>query len=300
MDSDNRLGVFLRARRELVRPEDFGLAGGGQRRVSGLRREEVALLAGMSADYYVRLEQGRDKHPSEQVIDALARVFALDEEGTAHLRELARPVVRRKRAPRRPERVSPGLLRLLSRWPNTPAMVVGRYLDVLAANPMARAINACSTPGTNQVRMVFLDPEARNLYTDWPTIAADTVASLRATAGADLDDPRLTELVGELSLKSEDFRRLWARHDVRAKTSGIKRFINPLVGQLTLSYETFSVNDAPGQLLITYHTEPGSADDQALTLLSTLTSAESTDPRGIVDHVTPTSITAPSDNIGRG
>ncbi|MEU5758386.1 helix-turn-helix transcriptional regulator [Nocardia sp. NPDC047648] len=270
MDSDNRLGAFLRARRELVRPEDFGMSGGGQRRVAGLRREEIALLAGVSADYYVRLEQGRDRHPSEQVIAALARVFALDEEGTAHLRALARPTAARSRAPRRPERVAPGLLRLMEAWPHTPAVVLGRYLDVLAANPLAAAVNSCSVPGVNQVRMVFLDPEARDLYGDWPTIAADTVASLRATAGADLDDPRLTELVGELSLKSEEFRQLWARHDVRVKTAGVKHFRNPMVGDLTLSYETLSVNGAPGQILIAYHAEPGSPSERSLALLGSL------------------------------
>ncbi|MEU7768817.1 helix-turn-helix transcriptional regulator [Nocardia sp. NPDC049190] len=270
MDSDNRLGAFLRARRELARPENFGMSGGGQRRVAGLRREEIALLAGVSADYYVRLEQGRDKHPSEQVIVALARVFALDDEGTAHLRELARPAVRRPRTPRRPERVGPGLRQLLDAWPHTPALVLGKYLDVLVANPLAEAVNSCSVPGVNQVRMVFLDPEARDLYPDWPAVAADTVASLRATAGTDLDDPRLTELVGELSLKSEQFRQLWARHDVRVKTAGIKRFRNPMVGELTLSYETFAVNGAPGQLLIAYHAEPGSASGRSLALLGSL------------------------------
>lgn len=269
MDSDNRLGAFLRARRELVRPEDFGMSGGGQRRVAGLRREEVAMLAGMSADYYVRLEQGRDKHPSEQVVVALARVFALDEEGVAHLRELARPVVRRRRAQQRPERVSPGLLALMEAWPNTPALVLGRHLDVLAANPLAVAVNACSAPGINQVRMMFLDPEARNVYPDWAIHAAETVASLRASAG-DLDDPRLTELVGELSLKSDDFRRLWARHDIRGKTAGTKRFLNPMVGELTLAYETFAVNGAPGQLLIAYHAEPGSESERALALLGSM------------------------------
>ncbi|MBF6297029.1 helix-turn-helix domain-containing protein [Nocardia amamiensis] len=284
MDSDNRLGAFLRARRELARPEDFGLSGGGQRRVAGLRREEIALLAGVSADYYVRLEQGRDRHPSEQVIAALARVFALDDEGTAHLRELARPAAKRPRGPRRPERVAPGLLRLMNAWPHTPALVLGKYLDVLAANPLAEAVNSCSVPGVNQVRMVFLDPEARDLYSDWPTIAADTVASLRATAGADLDDPRLTELVGELSLKSEDFRQLWARHDVRVKTAGVKRFRNPMVGELTLSYETFSVNGAPGQMLIAYHAEPGSPSERSLALLGSLIADKASDEYGDEQH----------------
>jgi transcriptional regulator with XRE-family HTH domain len=268
---ENLLGEFLRARRELARPSDVGLPeAAGRRRVPGLRREEVAMLAGVSADYYVRLEQGRDRHPSEQVIEALARVLGLDDEGVAHLRELARPVVRRRRAPSRPERVGPGLQRLLDRWPHTPALVVGRYLDVLAHNRLAVAINTCSVTGQNQVRAIFLDPAARDIFPDWGVVAQDTVASLRAAAGARLDDPRLTELVGELSLKSPEFRQLWARHDVRAKTAGSKRFIHPMVGELTLGYETFAVNGAPGQLLVVYHPEPGSPSERALALLGSV------------------------------
>lgn len=277
MDGDNRLGEFLRARRELTRPEEFGLPGPGRRRVPGLRREEVAMLAGMSADYYIRLEQGRDRHPSEQVIEALARVFTLDDEGLAHLRELARPVTRHRRRPSQPDRVSPQLERLLGVWTETPALVLGRYLDVLANNRLAATVNHCSVKGQNQLRVMFLDPEARRIYSDWERVAAETVSTLRTSAGTDLDDPRLTELVGELSLKSEDFRRLWARHDVGAKTAGIKRFVHPLVGELTLAYETFAVNGCPGQFLIVYHAEPGSASEQALKLLGSA-SADVTGP----------------------
>jgi transcriptional regulator with XRE-family HTH domain len=278
MDNENRLGEFLRARRELARPEQVGLRDDlGRRRVPGLRREEVAMLAGVSADYYVRLEQGRDKRPSEQVIEALARVLGLDDDAVAHMRELARPAARR-RAPRRPERVSPGVLRLIDSWPQTPALVLGRYLDVLANNLIAGALNPCSVKGQNQVRVVFLDPAARTTFLDWEAVARETVASLRATAGAHLDDPRLTDLVGELSLKSEDFRRLWARHDVLARTSGVKRFVHPMVGELTLSYETFAVNGAAGQLLVAYHAEPGSASERALQLLGSL-AAPDLDPR---------------------
>lgn len=267
MQTDNRLGEFLRARREVARPEDYGLPEPSRRRTPGLRREEVALLAGISTDYYVRLEQGRDKHPSEPVMAALARVFALNDEGAAHLRELARPASKRRRRVARVERVAPQLARLLEAWPNTPAVVMGRYLDVLANNRLAAAVNHCSVAGQNQVRVVFLDPDARRVYADWPTVAAETVASLRATAGGDLDDPRLTDLVGELSLKSEDFRQLWARHDVAVKTSGIKRYQHPMVGEVSLRYETFSVNAAPGQTLLVYHAEPGSPSEEALRLL---------------------------------
>jgi transcriptional regulator with XRE-family HTH domain len=269
METANRLGEFLRARRELTRPEDFDLPG-TRRRVPGLRREEVAMLAGVSADYYVRLEQGRDKHPSEQVIEALARVYALDGDAVAHLHELARPVTRRRRAPSRPERVSPGVLRLLDAWTHTPAMVVGRYLDVLANNMLAGVLNSCSVRGQNQVRAVFLDPAMRDLFPQWDTVAQETVASLRAAAGPDLDDPRLTDLVGELSLKSPEFRRLWARHDVRARTAGTKRFVHPIVGELDLGYETFAVNGTQGQTLVAYHAEPGSPSERALALLGSV------------------------------
>jgi transcriptional regulator with XRE-family HTH domain len=270
MQNDNRLGEFLRARREVARPEDFGLPEPARRRTPGLRREEVALLAGVSADYYVRLEQGRDKHPSDQVIEALARVYTLNDEGVAHLRELARPAARPRRRSRQPERVSPGLLRLLDLWPDTPALVVGRHLDVLANNRLAAALNHCSVKGQNMVRVTFLEPYTRRVYADWPRVAAETVASLRASAGTDLDDPRLTDLVGELSLKSDDFRRLWARHDVAAKTAGTKRFAHPMVGDLTLSFETFTVNGAPGQQLIVYHAPPDTPSAQALTLLGNI------------------------------
>ncbi|MEJ3746196.1 helix-turn-helix transcriptional regulator [Actinomycetes bacterium KLBMP 9797] len=271
MDSDNRLGEFLRARRELARPGDFGLPEPARRRVPGLRREEVALLAGMSADYYIRLEQGRDKHPSEQVLDALARVFSLDADAAAHLRELARPTARRRRAPRAPERVSPALSRLVASWSSQPAVVVGRCMDLLVGNALASAVCPWFVPGRNLVRDFFLDPESRNIYADWDAIAADTVASLRGMAGTDVDDPRLTELVGELSLKSDDFRRLWARHDVRVKTAGTKRFRHPLVGELSLDFETFAVNGVPGQTLIVYHAEVGSPSASALALLGAMT-----------------------------
>ncbi len=269
MQTDNRLGEFLRARREVARPDDFGLPEPGRRRTPGRRRAGGAGRARHSPHNNVRLEQGRDKHPSEPVISALARVFALNDEGVAHLRELARPVARRRRAVRA-ERVSPSLARLLEAWPDTPAMVVGRYLDVLANNRLAAAVNHCSVKSQNQVRVVFLDPDARRIYADWPTVAAETVATLRATAGGDLDDPRLTDLVGELSLKSEDFRRLWARHDVRESVSGTKTFRMPAVGDIVLDWDTYPLPGHPGPVMLVWTAEPGSADADRLQLLASL------------------------------
>jgi transcriptional regulator with XRE-family HTH domain len=270
MEGDNRIGQFLRARRERVRPEDVGLPDFGRRRVPGLRREELATLAGVSADYYVRLEQGRERHPSEQVIDALSRALRLDDEAAAHLHELARPAPRRRGTAKRPERVRPELLRLMEAWSHTPAMVTSRHLNVLAANSLATALHGGFARGNNLVRSLFLDPAARDRYPAWDEVARDTVAALRSSVGPDLDDPHLTDLVGELSLKSERFRTLWARHDVREKTHGTKRFVHPQVGELTLHYETFAVAGGSGQVLSVYHAEPGSSTEQALALLSSM------------------------------
>jgi transcriptional regulator with XRE-family HTH domain len=270
-DTPNRLGEFLRARRGLVQPEDVGLPDLGRRRVEGLRREELALLAGVSVDYYVRLEQGRDTHPSAQVLEALARALRLDDDAVAHLHELAAPAPRRRRRPRASvERVRPGVLRLLEHWTDTPAFVLGRRMDVLAYNALAGLLHSDFARERNIVRLVFLDPGAREIYPDYEAVAAETVATLRAAAGPDLDDPALTELVGELSLKSDLFRRLWARHDVREKASGTKRFVHPMVGEIALDYETLRVNDAPEQLVVGYHAAPGSPSAQALALLATM------------------------------
>ncbi|HET6505225.1 MAG TPA: helix-turn-helix transcriptional regulator [Baekduia sp.] len=270
-DAENRIGRFLRARRELVRPEEVGIADLGRRRVPGLRREELAMLAGVSADYYVRLEQGRDHHPSEQVLDALAGALRLDDDATAHLHELARPAPRRRhRAPARVERVRPSLQRLMDAWAQSPAHVLGCRMDVLAANPMALVLNPAQRVGTNVVRSMFLDPEFQAVHPNFERAAAGTVASLRAQVGPDLDDPLLHELVGELSLKSELFRKLWARHDVHAKTHGTKHLVHPIVGELELDYESFTVNGADGQMLIVYHAQPDTASARALALLSSM------------------------------
>ena len=275
MARDNLIGEYLRARRELIQPADVGLPQlAGRRRVPGLRREEVAMLAGVSADYYVRLEQGRDQHPSAQVLDALARALQLDDDATAHLNRLAAPATRRRRPSPRPERVPAGILGLIATWHETPAYVYGRYMDVLAANPLATALAPYYAPGENLVRTTFLDPRLRDRYEDWDRAAATVVAALRALVGPDADDPRLNELVGELSVRSEQFRQLWARHDARPKRSGTTEIHHPQVGNLELHYEKLPIPDADRQTLCIYHAVPGSPSAQALTLLATAAATE--------------------------
>ncbi|NUQ96507.1 MAG: helix-turn-helix domain-containing protein [Streptomyces sp.] len=258
-DAAPRLGEFLRARRALARPEDHGMPA-GVRRTPGLRREEVAMLAGLSTDYYVRLEQGRDRHPSPQVLEALADALLLEDEAAAYLRSLAAPKAHRRS--HRQEYASPGLVGLMDAWPNTPALVYGRYMDLLAANPLGEALFCWLGEETNLLRAIFLKPEARVFYRDWARIAEGCVAALRA-ADADPDDPRVAELVGE----SPEFAGLWARHEVRAKRATTKHFDHSVVGELSLRFENLSVADAPGQHLVVYHADPGSPDERALALL---------------------------------
>jgi transcriptional regulator with XRE-family HTH domain len=268
MHSENRLGEFLRARRERTKPGDIGLREFGRRRVSGLRREEVAMLAGVSSDYYVRLEQGREIRPSQQVLEALARALGMDDEAAAHLHRLARPAPRHRQAASSVEQVHPNLLRLMEVWAHTPALVLGRYLDVLDANTLGSALYGGFSGERNMLRLLFLDPTAREFHLDWEWAAEASVAALRAEA--DLADPTLTELVGELSLHSDEFGRMWARHEVRRKTHRTRRFLHPMVGEITLIYESFTVNSAPGQQFVVYQADAGSDSDYALKLLGGL------------------------------
>lgn len=213
MSEDNLLGEFLRARRELVRPDCVGVPVNGTRRVAGLRREEVALLAGISSDYYLRLEQGRDRNPSVQVLEALAGVLQLDQTATEYLLSLAGPRPRNRR--RRPKKeIVPIGIRQLLEVIGLPAFVEGRYFDVLAANSLAMVLSPNLRVGENRLRAVFLDPAERALYPDWDQATARLVAGFRESVGTDTDDPRFVQLVGELSLSSEKFRQLWARHDI--------------------------------------------------------------------------------------
>ena len=271
MSEDNALGEFLRARRQLLDPAAFALPpDNAARRVTGLRREEVAFLAGVSSHYYARLEQGRDRHPSDVVLRALAQVFDLDESAIELLHRLAQPKPERQRRRAARETVSPRLAKLLAAWPQHPAVLIGRYRDVLAANDLAQLINPGFTPGRNLLRDTFLDPGARTTYLDWDDIAVGAVAGVRASAGDDPNDPRLRDLVGGLSLKSQEFRQLWARHDVRERGSGQKRYDTALAGAITLRYETFTVVAAPGQTLFIFHADPGGTDEQTLRLLTSI------------------------------
>jgi transcriptional regulator with XRE-family HTH domain len=274
MTPGTALGEYLLARRALLRPDQVGLPDSGRRRVPGLRREEVAMLAGISPDYYLRLEQGRDHHASPQVIDALARALQLDEPATAHLHALSQPAPARRR-PEERERPPESIERLIASWPSTPAFVQGRYMDVLAANAMAsRIAPTILTPGVNLVRATFLDPEVPRLLPDWETVARGAVARLRGLAGADVDDPRLAELVDELSGRSDRFRHLWARHDVDVATVPTRTINHPLVGPLELRTETLAITETAGQHLIIYHADPGTPSAHALTRLSRIAARE--------------------------
>ncbi|MEV0640512.1 helix-turn-helix transcriptional regulator [Streptomyces sp. NPDC050619] len=267
---DNHLGDFLRARRAGLRPEDVGMVSYGARRVAGLRREEVAVLTGVNGDYYTRLEQGRERNPSPEVLDALGRALRLDADAHAHLFRLAGTAPSDRPSVHAAERVSPALRQLMDGYPNTPAFVMSRILDVLAVNALADALYAPFEPADNLARMAFLDPAGRHFYTDWDRAAQATVANLRQAAGFDPDSPRLRELVGTLTEHSADFTRLWNAHTVRGKTQDAKHFLHPDVGPLTLTYQSFDVRDAPAQQLVIYQAEPGSPSAEALNLLGTL------------------------------
>jgi transcriptional regulator with XRE-family HTH domain len=268
MARSNALGEYLRARRELVDPADAGLRIVGVRRTPGLRREEVATLAGISADYYLRLEQGRDRNPSPQVLGALAPVLGLDATATEYLLSLsaARPAARRR--PRR-EVVPTGIRQLLDAL-GLPAFVENRAFDVLAANRLATALSPSIRPGANRLRAVFLDPAEQDLHPDWEQATSGMVATFRASLGSDADDPRIAQLVGELCLASERFRQLWARHDVKPLAGAPARIRHPQAGMLELHREKLAIGDSGGQLLVIYHAEPGSDTARSLALLGSL------------------------------
>jgi transcriptional regulator with XRE-family HTH domain len=268
MTATTTLGDYLSARRALVRPGDVGLPAGGRRRVDGLRREEVAMLAGISADYYLRLEQGRDHSPSAQVLESLARVLLLDDTATAYLLAFVAPRPRRRTRGRRAS-VPDGIRDLVASI-GLPAHVESRQLDVLAANDLARAVNPNLQVGGNRLRSMFLDPAEQALCPGFEDAMAFMVASFRQSIGPDGLDPRSVRLVGELSIASDDFRRLWARHDVHVREGGVAVMPHPRVGDLTLSKERLAVAGDDGLTLVVYHPAPGTGTAERLQLLASL------------------------------
>jgi transcriptional regulator with XRE-family HTH domain len=273
------LGEFLRSRRDRLTPDDVGVHSYGRRRVPGLRREELAQLAGVSMTYLTRLEQGQSQSASDAVIGALARALRLDADERAHLFSLAHPAPPQRPRDPAPETAKPGAEQLLHAMGDVPAVLLGRFNDVLAWNRAGHLLLAghldLDAPDSgedrpNQLRLLFLDPHTRDLYVDWEREAAVAVASLRYMAAQFTHDRRLAELVGELSMNSPEFARLWAGHDVRLCTSGVKRFHHPEVGELELSYEVLHLPEGNGQRILTHTAEPGSASSAALRLLASL------------------------------
>jgi transcriptional regulator with XRE-family HTH domain len=268
----NPLGAYLRARRALVTPEQAGIPGGPRRRVAGLRREEVAMLAGISSDYYLRLERGRDRNPSPQVLEALARVLRLDDVEADYLLLLARPEpARRAQARARArrsaaERVPPRLHALLASI-GLPAFIEGKTFDVLAANELAGALNPRLRPGENRLRSLMLDPEEQAFQRDWERNAAGFVASFRQQVGEDVGDARVLELIGELTVASGRFNELWARHDVKALGGGTLEVEHPSLGALRLHRDKLPVEDV---LLVVYYADEGSESAEKLRLLGSL------------------------------
>ena len=286
MTNSDDVRKFLTSRRARLTPEDAGLpAYGGNRRVAGLRREEVAMLAGLSIDYYIRLERGNLSGASDSVLEALARALQLDDAETAHLFDLARaatsvPRVRRKRSPLT---VRPSVQRVIDAITTAPAWVRNDRGDVLASNELGRALyhEMMAEPVTppNSARFTFLNPKARDFFRDWERSADDIVAVLRSTAGRNPYDKDLSDLIGELSTRSEEFRQRWAEHDVRLHHTGTKRFHHPVVGELVLTFEAMPLPADPGLTLTAYTAEPGTPSHDGLRLLASwaATSAEAED-----------------------
>ncbi len=277
MDHRRQIQEFLASRRARISPQSVGLpVAGRKRRVPGLRREEVAALAGLSVDYYIRLERGALTNASDSVVHAIARALQLDETEQAHLIDLARAghAAATPSRPRRtpPAAIAPQLQTVLDALVGVPALVRSPTLDVVAANPLARALYSVIytdvRTAPNLARFTFLDPQAERFWRDWDRVADDLTAHLRAAAGATPYDRNLTDLIGELSTRSDIFRRLWARHDVRAYGRGTKHFHHPVVGDLDLRYDLLEPAAEPGLTMITYTAEPGTTSHDNLTLLA--------------------------------
>ncbi|RZU44165.1 helix-turn-helix protein [Streptomyces sp. BK022] len=273
LDRRAELSEFLRSRRARLKPEDVGLpVFGRRRRVPGLRREELAQLAGVSVAYYTRLEQGNGRNVSAEVLDSIARALRLTDAEHAHLTHLAKPAPHKKRPSARRPQVRTALQHLLASMDAVPAYITGRRTEILAWNRMATALfgdwGGLAPEDRTWARLVFLCPEYRELFVDWEQKAIDIVCGLRMDAGRFPDDARLAALVGELSVKSEEFGRLWATHDVKEQFYGVKRLRHPLVGELALGFEGLRVTGDADLNLIVYHAEPDSASAESLRLLA--------------------------------
>lgn len=273
-DPRRELAEFLRTRRTRITPQEVGLEPGPRRRVAGLRREELALLAGVSTDYYQRMEQGRDVRPSDQVLDALARALDFSAEETRHLHSLAAAARTPARPPRpyEPEEVPPTTLRLLRAMP-TPALVVGRFLDVLAWSPLGGAVLGEFTRLPQDARnllALLLHPEADQACPERAATVVELTGMLRAQVAAEPGHARAVELVGELAVRSDEFAALWARHDVLETTRGQMRLTHPMVGELSLDWDAYPIPGSPGPVLMVFTTEEGSADEERLQLLANL------------------------------
>jgi transcriptional regulator with XRE-family HTH domain len=286
--STGELGEFLRTRRADLTPEDAGITSYGARRVPGLRREELAQLAGVSATYYTRLEQGQSTNASEAVIDAIARALNLNDDERAHLHDLARPARVPRRRPTRPDHARPGTIRLLNAMDDIPAVAMGKRNEVLAWNPLGHLLlaghldfDAPQRPmdRPNLTRMLFLDPHTRDLYRNWREEASKAVASMRFVTAQFRDDRELAELIGEISMKSPEFASLWAKHPVQKCMSGVKQFHHPEVGDFDLGFEVLHLPDANGRRIMTHTAEPGSPAETALALLRSTGRAEHQVPK---------------------
>ncbi|WP_187976370.1 helix-turn-helix transcriptional regulator [Mycetocola sp. JXN-3] len=275
MQPSTNLAEFLRAARARVQPQDVGLGSGGAiaRRVPGLRRDEVALLAGMSVDYYTRMEQGRIKHASDAIVNGLCKALLLNATERSYLFSLFSPATGRQPQPVRATKVRPIVRQMLDQMENTAAFVLGVGMEVLAMNDLAKKLMPDFTAETGLARSLarwtFLAPEARTYYREWDVVAADMTAILRRDSSRHPNDRALNELIGELTVKSEAFQQWWPQHMVYECSFGTKKLAHPLVGPIDIEYETFPVPEDPDQQLFIYMAKKGSPSDDALRILDT-------------------------------